>query len=265
MAQTRKARMPMGAVKARKYTVKKGRGETAMSAAKNLKSFQSPSTATDSPPGVESELTCNHEQELETPPYSYAFLIFDVLSDAERPMTSKQICHALEAKYPYFRNEFDPGWKSIVRHTLIENELFTHAKRCSSGWTWQLRPLPSAERGIKRHSPGLPSQGLSTPTDPEDSSRTHPRQQKRRQRQNTAPVEDQADSFMCRVNRAIDDFEKALLKDYDGDSHICEVLKSARARVLGHARESSFSGGETKDEALILDALQILVAGLEDK
>lgn len=72
-------------------------------------------------------------------------------------------------------------------------------------------------------------------------------------------------SFNDRANKAIDDFEAVLMEDYEDKNYIREVLKSARARVLGQATESSFPGGEPKDEAVILDALRGLVGGLKDE
>lgn len=70
-------------------------------------------------------------------------------------------------------------------------------------------------------------------------------------------------SFIERANKAIDDFERVLMEDYDDKEYIREVLKSARARALGHAEESSFPGGEPKDEAVILDALRNLIGSLK--
>lgn len=70
-------------------------------------------------------------------------------------------------------------------------------------------------------------------------------------------------SFEERANKAIDDFEAVLMEDYDDKEYIREVLKSARARALGHAQESSFPGGEPKDEAVILDALKNLIGSLK--
>lgn len=70
-------------------------------------------------------------------------------------------------------------------------------------------------------------------------------------------------SFTERANKAIDDFEAVLMEDYEDKEYIREVLKSARARALGHAEESSFPGGEPKDEAVILDALKNLIGSLK--
>ena len=69
-------------------------------------------------------------------------------------------------------------------------------------------------------------------------------------------------SFNERANKAIDDFEVILMEDYEDKNYIREVLKSARARALGDATESSFPGGEPKDEAVIVDALRNLIGSL---
>ncbi|KMP08219.1 hypothetical protein CIRG_07900 [Coccidioides immitis RMSCC 2394] len=42
-------------------------------------------------------------KELAKPPYNYAVLIYDALSESPTPMTLKQIYRALKLKYPYFR------------------------------------------------------------------------------------------------------------------------------------------------------------------
>ena len=75
----------------------------------------------------------------------------------------------------------------------------------------------------------------------------------------------EASSFNERANKAIDDFEAVLMEDYEDKNYIREVLKSARARVLGNATDSSFPGGEPKDEAVILDALRNLIGSLKDE
>lgn len=69
-------------------------------------------------------------------------------------------------------------------------------------------------------------------------------------------------SFIERAGKAIDDFEMVLMEDYEDKNYIREVLRSARARVLGQTSESSFPGGEPKDEAVIVDALRNLVGSL---
>lgn len=68
--------------------------------------------------------------------------------------------------------------------------------------------------------------------------------------------------FNERANKAIDDFEAVLLEDYEDKDYIKGVLKSARARALGSATESSFPGGEPPDEAVLLDALRSMIQGL---
>jgi hypothetical protein len=72
-----------------------------------------------------------------------------------------------------------------------------------------------------------------------------------------------AASFRERAHKAIDDFEAVFMEDYDDKDYIREVLKSARARVLGGAQASSFTGGEPKDEVVIVDALRNLIESLE--
>lgn len=81
---------------------------------------------------------------------------------------------------------------------------------------------------------------------------------------NTAPAEAApAPMGTDRLGKAIDDFEAVLMEDYDDKNYIREVLRSARARVLGQATSSLFPGGEPKDEAVILDILKNLVSSLQ--
>ncbi|KAJ5728373.1 hypothetical protein N7493_004703 [Penicillium malachiteum] len=91
-------------------------------------------------------------EDLAKPPYNYAVLIFDALTDAGTPMTLKQIYRALKLKYPYFRFKCETeGWTSSVRHNLNGNgHLFMHAERDGKGWSWQLRPGASVEKEKKR-------------------------------------------------------------------------------------------------------------------
>ncbi|KAJ5722527.1 hypothetical protein N7488_000562 [Penicillium malachiteum] len=91
-------------------------------------------------------------EDLAKPPYNYAVLIFDALTDAGIPMTLKQIYRALKLKYPYFRFKCETeGWTSSVRHNLNGNgHLFMHAERDGKGWSWQLRPGASVEKEKKR-------------------------------------------------------------------------------------------------------------------
>lgn len=81
---------------------------------------------------------------------------------------------------------------------------------------------------------------------------------------NTAPADPTpAPMGTDRLGKAIDDFEAVLMEDYDDKNYIREVLRSARARVLGQATSSLFPGGEPKDEAVILDILKNLVSSLQ--
>ncbi|KAL4906131.1 hypothetical protein BDW74DRAFT_177157 [Aspergillus multicolor] len=91
-------------------------------------------------------------EDLAKPPYNYAVLIFDALTEATTPMTLKQIYRALKLKYPYFRFKCETeGWTSSVRHNLNGNgHLFMHAERDGKGWSWQLRPGASVEKEKKR-------------------------------------------------------------------------------------------------------------------
>ena len=91
-------------------------------------------------------------EDLAKPPYNYAVLIFDALTEAGTPMTLKQIYRALKLKYPYFRFKCETeGWTSSVRHNLNGNShLFMHAERDGKGWSWQLRPGASVEKEKKR-------------------------------------------------------------------------------------------------------------------
>lgn len=105
-------------------------------------------------------------EDLAKPPYNYAVLIFDALTEAGTPMTLKQIYRALKLKYPYFRFKCETeGWTSSVRHNLNGNShLFMHAERDGKGWSWQLRPGASVEKEKKRRpSPPPPSQPPSVP------------------------------------------------------------------------------------------------------
>lgn len=92
------------------------------------------------------------QEELAKPPYNYAVLIFDALSESPTPMTLKQIYRALKLKYPYFRFKCETeGWTSSVRHNLNGNaHLFMHAERDGKGWSWQLKPGASVEKEKKR-------------------------------------------------------------------------------------------------------------------
>lgn len=338
-------------------------------------------------------------EDLAKPPYNYAVLIFDALTDAGTPMTLKQIYRALKLKYPYFRFKCETeGWTSSVRHNLNGNgHLFMHAERDGKGWSWQLRPGASVEKEKKRRPspPPAPSQPPSTPSgympamaqpynppsgqpnmanqhfqfssmpsnpypapqhaspyppptqvpaafpipspirnnlpaafaqttpstytspyasDPPpqlaqfQQSQSQPPPQPQQPQpsyyqqspapqinsnpppQNIAPnpgppVQQQANgndiraesqttpaanppqpaTFQERASKAIDDFEAVLMEDYDDKNYIREVLRSARARALGQTSESSFPGGEPKDEAVILDALRNLVGSLKDE
>lgn len=99
-------------------------------------------------------------EDLAKPPYNYAVLIFDALTEAGTPMTLKQIYRALKLKYPYFRFKCETeGWTSSVRHNLNGNgHLFMHAERDGKGWSWQLRPGASVEKEKKRRPSPPPPQ-----------------------------------------------------------------------------------------------------------
>ncbi|KAL4884678.1 hypothetical protein BJY04DRAFT_233012 [Aspergillus karnatakaensis] len=106
-------------------------------------------------------------EDLAKPPYNYAVLIFDALTEATTPMTLKQIYRALKLKYPYFRFKCETeGWTSSVRHNLNGNShLFMHAERDGKGWSWQLRPGASVEKEKKRRPspPPPPPQPAQAP------------------------------------------------------------------------------------------------------
>lgn len=104
-------------------------------------------------------------EDLAKPPYNYAVLIFDALTEAGTPMTLKQIYRALKLKYPYFRFKCETeGWTSSVRHNLNGNgHLFMHAERDGKGWSWQLIPGASVEKEKKRR-PSPPPQVSHAPT-----------------------------------------------------------------------------------------------------
>ncbi|KAL4810403.1 hypothetical protein BDV18DRAFT_130928 [Aspergillus unguis] len=107
-------------------------------------------------------------EDLAKPPYNYAVLIFDALTEATTPMTLKQIYRALKLKYPYFRFKCETeGWTSSVRHNLNGNgHLFMHAERDGKGWSWQLRPGASVEKEKKRRPsppPPAPAQPVQAP------------------------------------------------------------------------------------------------------
>ncbi|KAI2072826.1 hypothetical protein LOY88_002895, partial [Ophidiomyces ophidiicola] len=71
-------------------------------------------------------------------------------------------------------------------------------------------------------------------------------------------------AFLARANQAIDNFEAVLMEDYEDQEYIKNVLRSARNRVLNGAKESSFPGGEPKDEAVIIDALKGIIGQLTE-
>ncbi|OJJ71959.1 hypothetical protein ASPBRDRAFT_55210 [Aspergillus brasiliensis CBS 101740] len=362
-------------------------------------------------------------EDLAKPPYNYAVLIFDALTEAGTPMTLKQIYRALKLKYPYFRFKCETeGWTSSVRHNLNGNShLFMHAERDGKGWSWQLRPGASVEKEKKRRpsppppasqppsapsatpqympqlnpsygsqhgQPGMANPHFQFPSMPPNpyapppppapapnpspaphhsspypppapaaastpfpipsplrnnlppafaqttpstytspyASDPPPQLVQLQQSQQTQPMPPQpqhqspypppnppsmppmnapphqghhhpppppppgppmqhpppnmgmghdpgpgpidnseASSFNERASKAIDDFEAVLMEDYEDKNYIREVLKSARARVLGNATDSSFPGGEPKDEAVILDALRNLIGSLKDQ
>jgi hypothetical protein len=56
-----------------------------------------------------------------------------------------------------------------------------------------------------------------------------------------------------------------LIEDFEDKEYIREVLKSARARVLGGEQKSSFPGGEPKDETVIVDTLRNLIGRLKEE
>ncbi|KAI5284216.1 hypothetical protein KEM54_001519, partial [Ascosphaera aggregata] len=98
-------------------------------------------------------------EDLVKPPYNYAVLIFDALSESQTPMTLKQIYRALKLKYPYFRFRCETeGWTSSVRHNLNGNShLFEHAERDGKGWSWKLIPGASVDKEKKRRPSPPPS------------------------------------------------------------------------------------------------------------
>nr|KMM73301.1 hypothetical protein CPAG_09590 [Coccidioides posadasii RMSCC 3488] len=101
-------------------------------------------------------------KELAKPPYNYAVLIYDALSESPTPMTLKQIYRALKLKYPYFRFRCETeGWTSSVRHNLNgNNHLFMHAERDGKGWSWKLIPGASVDKEKKRR-PSPPPQDIT--------------------------------------------------------------------------------------------------------
>lgn len=106
------------------------------------------------------------QDQMAKPPYNYAVLIFDALTESRTPMTLKQIYRALKLKYPYFRFKCETeGWTSSVRHNLNGNrQLFEHAERDGKGWSWQLRAGASVEKEKKRRpSPPPPSSHIPQP------------------------------------------------------------------------------------------------------
>ncbi|KAF3490986.1 uncharacterized protein GIQ15_00503 [Arthroderma uncinatum] len=102
-------------------------------------------------------------KELAKPPYNYAVLIYDALSESPTPMTLKQIYRALKLKYPYFRFKCETeGWTSSVRHNLNGNtHLFMHAERDGKGWSWKLLPGASVDKEKKRRPSPPPVQDVS--------------------------------------------------------------------------------------------------------
>ncbi|KAI5287503.1 hypothetical protein KEM55_009337, partial [Ascosphaera atra] len=103
-------------------------------------------------------------EDLAKPPYNYAVLIFDALSESQTPMTLKQIYRALKLKYPYFRFRCETeGWTSSVRHNLNGNShLFEHAERDGKGWSWKLISGASVDKEKKRRPSPQPAPSHST-------------------------------------------------------------------------------------------------------
>ncbi|EER44309.1 forkhead domain-containing protein [Histoplasma capsulatum H143] len=115
-------------------------------------------------------------EDLAKPPYNYAVLIFDALTESQTPMTLKQIYRALKLKYPYFRFRCETeGWTSSVRHNLNGNaHLFEHAERDGKGWSWRLTPGGSVDKEKKRRpSPPPPSQSTSHATQNPGGNQTY--------------------------------------------------------------------------------------------
>lgn len=115
-------------------------------------------------------------EDLAKPPYNYAVLIFDALTEAGTPMTLKQIYRALKLKYPYFRFKCETeGWTSSVRHNLNGNgHLFMHAERDGKGWSWQLRPGASVEKEKKRRPSPPPPSSSQPPSAPSSTPQYMP-------------------------------------------------------------------------------------------
>lgn len=78
-------------------------------------------------------------------------------------------------------------------------------------------------------------------------------------------LENRDASFLARANQAIDNFEAVLMEDYEDQDYIRKVLRSARDRVLNGVKESTFPGGEPKDEAVIIDALKGIIGSLNEE
>lgn len=122
------------------------------------------------------------EEQLAKPPYNYAVLIFDALSESKTPMTLKQIYRALKLKYPYFRFKCETeGWTSSVRHNLNGNRnLFEHAERDGKGWSWQLVAGATVDKEKKRRPSPPPVQNISQT---QNNSSVRDQQQQQRQQQ----------------------------------------------------------------------------------
>lgn len=129
------------------------------------------------------------EEQLAKPPYNYAVLIFDALSESKTPMTLKQIYRALKLKYPYFRFKCETeGWTSSVRHNLNGNRnLFEHAERDGKGWSWQLVAGATVDKEKKRRPSPPPSVQNLSQSQNNASARDQQQRQQQQQRQHYMP------------------------------------------------------------------------------